>query len=632
MKTFCLILMVFFLVQPCFSQINILDAFTLPAKLTENANSVKREEKIDFEVTNIDEAKQTVHQVFTVLNAEGEDVLYFYKYSDKFRKLIDAEIKVYDSKGKELNKYKMKELNSQAAEGDGLVSDGKIYYFRVSAPSYPITVQYDYSLKFKGTLNYPDYRIESPEQSIEHSIFTVTVPSNIDIRYKDQNISIKPDVSVNGKNKVYIWEVENLPPIEYEEGSVSYESNFPAILISPNQFSMDGNNGDMSTWKNFGKWISQLDEGSINLPDKTKAMLIEMVKNETNDREKIKKIYKYLQANCRYVSIQLGIGGFKTFDADFVDKKKYGDCKALTNYMQACLDAVGIVSYPALINAEYNKQPVDPDFPHNAFTHVILCVPNHKDTVWLECTSSVSDAGTLGSFTENRNAMLITPDGGVLVSTPKSKASENTFELTTNIKLKEDGSGISESVMKVSGEYKEDLIENLMSENKDEQKKYLVNKLGFLQPDDFNLQSDRNNDSAKTTFEMEIEKIPSFTAGNKMFLSPRIYKLWNENLPSTDGRTKAFYFYHPFVKRDSTIYYLPANYTVENLPKPKNISFAYGFFKTNYVYDEKSNTVTSTAIIQLTQNVIPADKFAETSKFFNNVSKEYSEKIVIKSK
>ena len=632
MKIFCLILLVFFLEQNCFSQINILDASTIPKNLTDNAHSIKREEKMDFEVSDINEAKLTVTQVFTVLDAEGEDALYFYKYSDQFRKLIDAEIKVFDSHGVQINKYKMKEMNSEAADDDGLVSDGKIYYFRVSAPSYPITVQYDYVLKFKGTLNYPDYRVEIPEQSVEHSIFTVNVPSNLGLRYKDQNISIKPVIAEKGNNKIYTWEVNNLSAIEYEEGSVSYESNYPAILIGPNQFSMDGNEGDMSSWKNFGKWYSQLDQGSINLSDKTKTFLLDMVKGEANDKDKVRKIYKYLQSNFRYVSIQLGIGGYKTFDADFVDNKKYGDCKALTNYMEACLDAIGIVSYPALINAEYNQQPVDPDFPHNSFTHVILCVPDHKDTMWLECTSSVTDAGTLGSFTENRNALLITPDGGALVSTPKSKASENTFELTTNIKLKEDGSGISESVMKVSGEYKEDLIENLMSEDKDGQKKYLISKLGFLQPDDFTLQSDRNNDSAKTNFEMEIDKIPSFTAGSKMFLSPRIYKLWNQELPSAEGRTKAFYFYHPFVKKDSTIYYLPENYTIENLPKARDISFAYGVFKTKYLYDEKTNTVTSTAVLQLSQNIIPADKFAEACKFFDNVSNEYSEKIVINSK
>ena len=614
----------------CFSQKNIYDASTISDSLKKNAHSVKREEIISFEVKDIGQAYLSVHQVITVLDAEGQDELMFVQPSDEFRKLTDAESKVFDGTGKSINRYKMKEMKSTAT-GDGLVVDGKIYYFQVAAPSYPITVQYDYQTKYKGTLNYPDYRIQRPEQSVESSNYTVSVPADLDLKFKAQQIVLSPVVSTANKNKIYVWKVQDLPSVPYEEGAVSYESSYPAILLSPNKFSMDGNDGDLSTWKNFGLWYGNLSQGSINLSEQTKSALKEMVKNAKDDKEKIEILYDYLQSNFRYVSIQLGIGGYKPFDADFVDNKKYGDCKALSNYMEAILDAVGIVSYPALINAEYNKQPVDPAFPHNSFNHVILCVPGNKDTTWLECTSTAVDAGTLGSFTENRNALLITPGGGVLVPTPKSKASENLFTLHTNVALREDASGESESKLETKGEYREEIMQYVLNEKKDDQKEFLVSKLGFLQPDQFDLTTDqKNNDN--TTFRLQIEKVPEFTAGSKMFLNPRIYKMWNAALPKTEKRTKAFYFPYPFIKTDTTIYQLPENYTVENLPKSRAVTFEYGLFKTNYTYDEKTNTVTSVALLQLSQNVIPAEKYMELRKFFGNVIQEYTEKIVVKKK
>ncbi|HEU5365137.1 MAG TPA: DUF3857 domain-containing protein [Hanamia sp.] len=619
------------IISSSFSQTNIYDASTIPASLKENAHSVIREEKINFEVKDIDYAKLFIHQVYTVLNAEGADVLNFKEYSDEFKKLEDAEIKVFDAHGKQVNRYKMKEMKS-IATGDGLVVDGKVYFFQVAAPSYPITVQFDYQFKYKGTLNYPDYRIQMPDQSVEYSNYTVTIPSDLDLRFKAQHISLAPSISNSGKNKIYSWEAKNLVSVPYEEGAVSYENSYPAILLSPNKFSMDGNEGDLSSWKNFGFWYATLSKGSLNLSDETKSSLKEMVKDAKDNKEKIEILYNYLQSNFRYVSIQLGIGGFKPFDADFVDKKKYGDCKALANYMQAILNAVGIVSYPALINAQYNKQPVDPAFPHNSFNHVILCVPANKDTTWLECTSKSTEPGLLGSFTENKNALLITPDGGVLVSTPKSLASENTFNLTSKIILKEDASGESESILKTNGEYKEEIIEDVIDEKKDDQKEYLVGRLGFLQPDEFELTNDTEDNSTKTSFRLKIEKVPEFTAGNKMFLNPRIYKILNYSLPTTEKRTKAFYCPFPFIKTDTTIYQLPENYTIENLPKPRNTKFEYGSFKTNYVYDEKANTVTSMAFLELSHNVIPAEKFAEARKFFGSVIEEYTEKIVVKKK
>jgi hypothetical protein len=328
----------------------------------------------------------------------------------------------------------------------------------------------------------------------------------------------------------------------------------------------------------------------------------------------------------------LGIGGFKPFDAAFVDKKKYGDCKALTNYMQAMLDAVGIISYPALVNAEYNQQPVDPSFPHNSFSHVILCAPGNNDTTWLECTSKATEAGVLGSFTENRNALLITPDGGKLVPTPKSDPAENTFHLTTKVILNEDASGESESVMESKGEYKEEIIQYVLNEKKDDQKEYLVKRLGFSQPDQFELTTNRNDHSAKTSFKLEIEKVPEFSAGSKMFLNPRIYKIWSGEFSKDEKRIHSFYFPFPFIKTDTTVYQLPESYTVENLPKSKEQQFKYGSFVTKYNYDEKANTITSTAFLELNQNVIPANDFSDVRKFFSNVIKEYTEKIVIRRK
>lgn len=613
------------------SQSGIPDASTIAAALKENAHSIKREEKINFEVKDIGAAKLTVHRVITVLDAEGEDALYFYEYSSAFRKLADAEIKVYDAHGRFVNKYKMKEMHAEAT-GEGLVEDGKDYFFRVAAPSFPITVQIDYEIKYKGTLNYPDYNIELPGQSIEYSIYTASVPADLDLRFKAKNISLAPTISSEGKNKIYRWEVKNLAAIAKEAGAAGGGSNFPTIMIAPNKFSMDGNEGDFTSWKNFGMWYSDLSKRAINLTDETKDFLKKMVQGTSGDKEKIKIIYNYLQKNFRYVSIQLGIGSYKPFEAAFVDQKKYGDCKALTNYTQACLDAVGIISYPALINAEYNREPVDPAFPHNSFNHVILCVPLHKDTTWLECTSNTNDFGVLGSFTENRNALLITPDGGILVTTPKSRSSENTFTLTTAIKLNEDGSGESESLLKTSGEYKQDQINYVMNEKKDAQKKYLVNYLGFIQPDDFVLTSDIKKDSAETSFKFSIEKIPEFTAGSKMFLNPRIYKIWNLKLPADEKRTRAFYFECPFIKIDTTVYQLPENYTVENLPKARDSKFEFGSFKTNYSYNEKANTVTTVTRLRLSQNIIPADKFTLTCIFFSNVIEEYTEKIIIKRK
>ncbi len=614
---------------PSFAQPVNYNTLFIPATLKKNAHSVKREENIEFTVKSIDKASYKVHKVVTVLDEAAKDELAFVQYADKFHSLEDVTIDVLDAMGNKVRRYERSDLARQANMFD-LVPDGKFYYLMIPAPTYPVTVKIDYEITYNGILNYPDYDIQLPEQSVEHAVFTAKVPAALDLRFKALNTTLAAAISQDGKNKSYTWTAKELPALEYEEGSAGGLSRYPKILLSPNKFELDGYEGDISSWKNFGYWYGSLAKGADNLSPERKEFFRSLVQHAANDKEKINILYTYLQNNFRYVSIQLGIGGFKPFEADFVDRKKYGDCKALSNYMQACLSAVGIKSYQALINAEYNKEPVEADFPYNGFNHCIVCVPMASDSIWLECTSATNDFGVLGSFTENRNALLITEDGGKLVATPRSKASENVFACTSLVTLNEDGSGKAAVSITTSGEYKQDFLQAVADQKKDVQKKFLVQQIGFIQPDEFDVQYDKMNRLAPTTIQMSIEKIPDFTAGTKFFLNPRIYKLWGYALPKAENRTQDFYFEHPMIKTDTTVYQLPAGYNLETLPKPKSISFEYGSFTSSYQYDDTKKQVITTARLILNEYKIPAAKFAVTKKFFNDVLAEYAEKIVIK--
>jgi hypothetical protein len=80
-----------------------------------------------------------------------------------------------------------------------------------------------------------------------------------------------------------------------------------------------------------------------------------------------------MQMNTRYISIQLGIGGLQPFDAAFVAKNAYGDCKALSNYMYSLLKEINIKSCYTQIKAGAGEYFFMPDFSTDQFDHIILC-------------------------------------------------------------------------------------------------------------------------------------------------------------------------------------------------------------------------------------------------------------------
>jgi hypothetical protein len=487
----------------------------------------------------------------------------------------------------------------------------------------------EYEISYSGTLFYPSYDINEADESVEQSSFTVKVPTELGLHYRAQKTTIKPTITQEAAYAVYNWQVRDLKAMPKEEGSVLNDYYYPKVVLAPNKFRLYDTKGDLSTWKSFGAWSYELNKGLDELPEDRKAFYRELVKNAKNDREKVEIVYKYLQQNFRYVSIQLGIGGYKPFPAKFTDEKKYGDCKGLSFYVLSVLNSLGIKSYFALVNAYYNQEPVSADFPVQAFNHVILCVPQPKDSIWLDCTSNDAEFGVLGSFTENRNALLVTENGGVLVPTPRSKPAENLLAMTTDIDLNEDGSGIVHSATCSKGEMR-GTMKAIFEAKKDDQKNLLVNYLGFKQPDEFVVTHGNHHDDYDVNLELSIEKIPQFSAGSKMFLNPRIYTLWPTRLPKAEGRTQDFFFRYPFIKTDTTRYHLPAEYSVDVLPKSNSIECAFASYKTDYIFNAEKRELTSVARLELKQHKIPAAKYAEVKEFFDKVGADGTQKLIIK--
>ena len=631
MTRYAFLLILFFTAKAAFGQDKNYSVGAIPEALKKNAHSVIRSEHYVFEVRSTSKAVLNTDRVITLLDESEKDELLINFGTDKFHSLGDVSIKLIDASGTVLSKYNKKDFNT-VMSSEGLVPDGKVYYLRLIAPEFPITIESHVSIVYYGIFTYPAFRIQEPSQSVENTEYVFKLPYDMDFRYTPKNTDIKPVTGDEGnKYHTYTWTTSSLPAKAYDEESGPIENSFPMIVMAPTKFELDGYEGDMTSWKNLGLWYNNLVKNDNKLSEENRKAIVALVKDAKDDLAKIKILYNYLQMNFRYVSIQLGIGGLKPFSADFVHKNRYGDCKALSNYMEACLDAVNIKGYSAWIRAGSGSHlNSDPAFPYDHFNHQILCVPMRPDTVWLECTSPVNETGFLGSFTDDRDALLLTENGGVLVQTPKNPASANTINSNTLINLYEDGSGTVHVTLLSTGNYRNGFLGDFIDAVKDEQKKYLVNGFGFMQPDKFDVKHESNERQAAISINMEIERIPDFSAGNKLFLNPRIYKLWKYALPKAENRTQDYYFDYPLVKTDTTTYKLPDGFGLETLPKPKELKFEYGTFTSAYRYDEQQKTIVSTARLVLTEYRIPVAMFAAAKKFFNDVLAEYTEKIVIK--
>lgn len=608
-------------------------AINIPDSLKEDANSVIRYSLDEFKIKGPGKVTIKHHSLVTILNEKGDRAgVIVLTYNRKYDTYSDIDIRAYDESGKLLKKYHKTDMYDGAAGDDEtLVSDDRFLGLKHSVAKYPETIEVSYEEDLSSYITLPNWYIqERLEQSVENSSIKFWVDSAAGFRYECKNIHLAPQIGSDGSMKTYAWKVQNLKAIKNEDEAMPWRE-VQSIKFSTNQFVCFGNPGEMSSWQKFGNWIYGLNS-DITLSPARAAEIKKMTDTIKDDKDKARFLYQYLQQSMRYVSIQLGIGGYKPFAASFVDDKKYGDCKALSNYMRALLNVVGIKAYCALIRAGANEEPADFSFPHNDFNHEILCIPFKNDTTWLECTSNKTPFGTLGPFTENRTALLITEDGGKLVNTPKSKANANQFNSEVHITLQPDGSAKAHVKILSSGEYRFIYLESAAMKT-DEQKEFWLRDLDIKQPSVFDFDSGKDaNGMKQVDLNLEYDKFCDVMAADKQFYRPMVFPLWHNVAPVTDKRTSDFYFDFPLQKSCVTTIDLPEGYEVESLPANASLKFTYGNYDLSYVYNKDKNQVISTAKFVLNNQVIPASKYTEMQQYLDGIAKAQNKKLVLHKK
>ena len=608
------------------------NASAIPDSLKKDANAVVRYSLQDIVVKGPGKVIKKYHEIVTVLNEKAEGEAEMELFYDKFNSIGAAEMLIYDAAGKLIKKYRKGDLYDRVAyDGYSLITDDRIMSARHTIANYPVTVEKIVEYDLNSCFDFGHWQFQEPEIAVQNTICRLLVSPSAGFRYKNCNTAITPQKTVQNNMDLYTWEVKNLKAVKPEEGALEWRI-FPKILCAANDFEIGGIPGNISTWQGMGKWQLALNTDVCSLTPAREAEIRQMTDSIKTDKQKVKFLYQYLQKNTRYVSIQLGIGGLKPLPAMFVDQKKYGDCKALSNYMTALLKAVNIPAYYAEVRAEKNEEPADANFPYDTFNHIIVCVPLKGDTTWLECTNTRKPFGKLGTFTENRNALLVTPDGGKLVNTPRSSIADNQFNSEVHLTLQEDGGAKAQLKISATGGYR-DMYLGITDEQTDKQKELFIRNLGIKQPLVFDLlPGDDKEGTKEVNINLEYDRFCDVNAGGKFFYRPRLFDIWRITLPPVEKRKSDYYFDYPMHKTCVTTIDLPQGYEPESIPVNTSLKFTYGNFDISYAYDAAKNQVISTAKFNLTNYMIPAAKYNEMQQYMDDIAKVQNKKLIIKKK
>lgn len=603
------------------------DLANMPAALAKDSDAVMRLHALTFTVESPGKAIQRGRQAVTILNEKARELGKVVIEYDKIRQLTELRGWLLDGEGRKIRELKKADIKDYSAiSGYSLYEDSRVRVAELYHEVYPYTVVFEYEINFQGVISWPSWYPYSLRCPVERSSFEVNVPATMPLRYYLRELTTPLQIQPSGERKILHWEAALLPKWEREPHGLKWP---PAILTAPAAFEIAGYAGDMSSWKTFGSWFYQLYASRTELPLPAQEEVQRLGAVAAPPREKVRALYEYLQAKTRYVSVQLGIGGWQPFPASYVFERGYGDCKALTNYMLTLLQTAKIEAYPALIRHGDNVPDVIAEFPSNQFNHVILFVPMAKDTLWLECTSQTSPLGHLGSGNEDRNVLVVTPDGGKLLRTPRSLAVSNQQIRHALVMLNETGDGAAEVRTRYTGNQQDHVRWALAKSTPREREDWLREEIEVpafrLVSADF---SEVDGKREAITLPIKLE-LPRFAArsGTRLFLRPNLMERW-QNVPAeVKTRRQPVELDYAFLDSDTITYRLPAGFEIEAAPAPVALAVPFGSYTANSALQE--NTLKYTRRMEIRETRLPAAQYETYRKFIADVVKADHAQIVL---
>ncbi len=536
-----------------------------------------------------------------------------------FSKLIKLKkLKAYikDANGKVIKKLKKRDIVEKSAISDfSFYEDDFVQEFTLKHNVYPYTLVYSYKTQEKEFLNIdywlPIINSQIPTRNAE---LEVSVPKDYKIIYKNQLVD-KPQIDTVKNKIVYQWKTSYTNLVKSESYSPPMVNFLPKVVVNPIHFHFD-KNGSLKDWKSFGNWQYELLQGLNELPEMEKYKIENLLENIDDDKEKIRVLYHYLQDETRYINVTLETGGLKPYSATYVAKNKFGDCKALTNYFKAMLEYINIPAYYTKIYAGNPILKVDKNFPSQQSNHIILYVPLKDEDIWLDCTSDGA-FNYLGTFTQNRDAFLVSKDSSRFVKTPKLKPIDNLKSRKIEVGFNPPNSANVKVATTYNGDWYEDISQINRNYNDADKlriiRKYFVEN-GF-QLKDYKITSyHRDTTTIKLSYNATTQNIYK-NYGNDILINNILFDLPYFAKPKT--RKLPVQLDYPIYQTDTISYEIPNGYKLNKNSVHFSVNTKYGKYKLDI--NKKENRIIVTKSLLIYAGYYSVEEYKDFYSFYYRV-------------
>lgn len=229
-------------------------------------------------------------------------------------------------------------------------SKEKVFYYTQLVKGAKTRLEYTLNLTQPNLMSPVYMKDYYPSERIELS---VSFPDEVEIGYRVVNMS-EDEYSFTkervGNKNVYTWLRTEVDDADFESDGPSPRYYLPQVhIFLVSHESKEGKVNHVGTVDNLHQWYRNLIDDYESNTDETNEELVAIVdsltQGLTDEVEKVKAIYSWVQANIKYIAFEYELSGFVPRPAAKVCKRRFGDCKDMASIIKEMLDLADIESY-----------------------------------------------------------------------------------------------------------------------------------------------------------------------------------------------------------------------------------------------------------------------------------------------
>ncbi len=582
----------------------------------------------------INEENRLTKKFLKNINRHTSESVYYSSLNPLLK--IEAQTRVLDKKGR-YKKHFVKVFETQDMVMPGIFYGGykkQEFIFPAVAPEAIGELSYTKSISdphIIGSFFFDD------RHPVEKSSFSVSFPADVEIEYslfgtETLDLNFTRDTLKNSIR--YTWQLSDLEAREYDSNAPSFQYFAPHIILRIASYKTGNtrtrvtkNTDDLFQW--YNSLINRMPAD-----DNLEALKLQVakLKKDTQSREElIKKIYRWTQANIKYIAFENGMAGFIPRSAGDVFNRKYGDCKDMANLLRTMLQMADIPAY--LVWAGTNSKPYSYyDVPSTVADNHMICAIRDGDNgfTFLDPTNSNLSLGTSPRLLQGKEALIRLSDSEYeIVKVPETASDLNIREDKVSLKVS-NGMLQGTNETRLRGYLREAYFRDRMVHEFRNKTNFVQNHLALGKKSSayFNEQKQEGETEVRLRFDAHF-KNALIMAGNKLYINLNLDPSISEyQIDDIEKRTQPVQQDYKHTYRFICTLEIPEGYEVDFMPESAEVNYDNTRYKMSYEVEGQSIRLEKEIVSDFLY--LEKESFEAYQQFYQSLVRMNNEQIVLK--